>query len=192
MKLNLGACDRQIDGFLSVDICPPADVIADLELPWPWDTSTVDEVAAFDIFEHIGNCHHFGPYICEKCYPHRRGKVSGCALCFSMPCMCSIRSCLGRTHVFNELYRVLKPGAVATIEVPSAAEGAGFAQDPTHVTPWCANSFQYFRNGSFAHNRLARAYGITARFEVLELSRRTYKDEYEDVVKITARLRAVK
>jgi predicted SAM-dependent methyltransferase len=152
VKLNLGACDRRIDGFLSVDICPPADVVCDLRGRWPWPDSSVDEALAFDVFEHLPD----------------------------------------RIHTMNELHRVLKPGAVAHIEVPSAAEGAGFAQDPTHVSHWCCNSFQYFRNGSFAHNRLARAYGITARFQVLELSRRTYKDEYEDVVKITARLKAVK
>ena len=97
-----------------------------------------------------------------------------------------------RIHTFNQLHRVLKPGGIATVEVPSAAKGAGFAQDPTHRLPYCMNSFQYFRAGSFAHNRLAKAYGITASFDVLELSEREYQDEYETVFKITAILRAVK
>lgn len=53
MKLNLGASDRRFDGFRSVDICPPADEIADLSKPWPWPDSSVDEVLAFDVFEHL-------------------------------------------------------------------------------------------------------------------------------------------
>jgi len=40
-------------GFLNVDIMPPADLIADLTQPWPWDDSTVDAIAAWDIFEHL-------------------------------------------------------------------------------------------------------------------------------------------
>lgn len=152
MKLNLGACDRRIEGFISVDIAPPADQIADLREPWPWADNSVDEVKAHDVFEHLPN----------------------------------------RIHTMNELHRVLKPGARATIEVPSAARGAGFAQDPTHVSTWCMNGFQYFRHDSFAHKRLARSYGITAAFNVLSIKEREYQDEYESVYKITAVLEAVK
>lgn len=53
MRLNLGANDRRIEGFVSVDICEPADQIADLSQPWPWDDSSVDEVKAFDVIEHL-------------------------------------------------------------------------------------------------------------------------------------------
>lgn len=152
MLLNLGACDRPFEGFLSVDIVAPADVIADLALPWPWPDSSVDEVRAHDIFEHLPD----------------------------------------RIFTMNELWRVLKPGATATIEVPSASHGAGFAQDPTHRSAWTMNSFQYFRLDSFAHRRLARSYGILGAFRVLSLAEREYKDEYEPVWKITAILEAVK
>jgi len=154
LKLNLGCCDRRLDGFIGVDVVagPFVDVVADLRNRWPWEDSAVDEVRAHDVFEHLPN----------------------------------------RIETMNELHRVLKPGGRATVEVPSAAQGAGFAQDPTHVSTWCMNSFQYFREGSFAHQRLAGFYGITARFKVLSLTARTYKDEYEDVVKITAVLEAVK
>ena len=55
MRLNLGAADRRIDGFTSVDICPPADIIADLSQPWPWPDSSVDEILAFDVFEHLAD-----------------------------------------------------------------------------------------------------------------------------------------
>ena len=152
MRLNLGACDRAIAGFLSVDIVPPADVIADLSRSWPWPDSSVDEIVAFDVIEHVAN----------------------------------------RIHFMNELHRVLRPGARATIETPNAARGAGYFQDPTHVAPWCMNSWQYFEAGSFVHKRLARAYGVTAAFRIVELSERAYQDVREEVWKITAVLEAVK
>lgn len=58
MKLNLGACDRAILGFVSIDIAPPADFICDLSQAWPWGFSTIEEVKAFDIFEHLPNKIH--------------------------------------------------------------------------------------------------------------------------------------
>jgi predicted SAM-dependent methyltransferase len=152
MKLNLGCSDRTMPGFIGVDIAPPADVVADLTQLWPWPDSSVDEVRAHDIFEHLPD----------------------------------------RIHTMNQLWRVLKPGATATIEVPSASKGAGFAQDPTHVSPWCMNSFQYYQHGSFAQQRLAKAYGIRASFRVVSLTEREYQDVHEPVWKITAVLEAVK
>ena len=63
----------------------------------------------------------------------------------------------------------------------------------THQSPWVRNSFQYFEDGSFAHQRLAKAYGITARFRVITLEEREYPaDPYETVWKIQAVLEAVK
>lgn len=152
LRLNLGAADRRIDGFVSVDIAPPVDQIADLSQPWSWGTSTVDEVAALDVIEHVADKRHF----------------------------------------MNELWRVLKPGARAVIETPNAAKGAGFWQDPDHKSGWCLNSFQYFEAGSFATQRLAKAYGIKARFRIVELGERQYQDVREAVFKIRAILECVK
>lgn len=186
MRLNLGACDRAVDGFLSVDICPPADVVTDLSEPWPWEESSVDEVLAFDLIEHIGHCDHVGESACTRCAAFWKRALGWL---FEGKRQ---RHPDGRIHVMNELYRALKPGARARIEVPNAAKGAGFYQDPTHKTPWCMNSFQYFQDGSFAHRRLAKLYGITARFKIVELGEREYQDAHEKVWKITAVLEAVK
>jgi predicted SAM-dependent methyltransferase len=152
MKLNLGAADRQVSGYLSVDICPPADIVCDLSGPWPWEDSSISGIVAFDIMEHIAD----------------------------------------RIHFMNELWRVMKAGALVEIEVPNASKGAGYFQDPTHKSPWCMNSFQYFQDGSFAHNRLAKSYGIKARFRIISLSEIPYADAYEQVWKIRAILEAVK
>jgi SAM-dependent methyltransferase len=53
MRLNLGANDRRVEGFISVDIAPPADQIVDLSKPWPWPDSSADEVLAYSVFEHL-------------------------------------------------------------------------------------------------------------------------------------------
>lgn len=153
MKLNLGACDRNLPGYLSVDIAPPADVIADLSEPWPWEDSSVDGVKALQVFEHIAD----------------------------------------QIHVMNELWRVLKPGAQAEIEVPSATHGAGAFQDPTHKSFWTQNTFQYFEERAPARLRFGKAYGITAWFKVLDLREREGRGEVrEKTFIICARLEAVK
>lgn len=54
MRLNLGACDRREPGFISVDICQPADFVWDLNVtPWPWDDGSIEEIKAWDVCEHL-------------------------------------------------------------------------------------------------------------------------------------------
>jgi Methyltransferase domain/Glycosyl transferase family 2 len=74
-----------------------------------------------------------------------------------------------KIHTMNELYRVLAPGAIADIVVPTT-EGPGAFQDPTHVSFWNRNSFKYFERGNVYRERFARSYGISAAFEVVKES----------------------
>lgn len=98
-----------------------------------------------------------------------------------------------RIHTMNEMWRVLQPGGQADILVPDALMGAGFIQDPTHVSMWTMNSFQYYQSGSFATGRLGDAYGITARFKVVTLEREELnEDPFDKVYKVHAVLEAVK
>ena len=53
LKLNLGCSDKHLKDHLNVDVCEPCDVRADLTQPWPWATSSVDAIVAWDIFEHL-------------------------------------------------------------------------------------------------------------------------------------------
>jgi len=131
MKLNLGANDRRFPGFLSVDIVPPADFLADLTQPWPWEDSSVDEVLAYDVFEHLQD----------------------------------------KRHTMNELWRVLKPGGKATIQVPHATDGDGGHCDPTHVSYWTTSDFEYFVKGNFARERFRNSayYGVKADFRIVNL-----------------------
>ena len=145
MRLNLGcSTDLRGGGWINVDIATPDVSLApdatmeferaDLALPWPWEDSSVDEIYAADIFEHLPN----------------------------------------RIHTMNEAWRVLRPGGILRMECPDAAKGAGQWQDPTHVTSWTPNGLQYFTHGSPAHKRFAAAYGITARFEIINVTERQY------------------
>lgn len=69
MRLNLGALDHHVPGFLNVDIAPPADIIADLRNPWPWEDSTVDAIYAHDVFEHLPNIVHTMNEACRVLKP---------------------------------------------------------------------------------------------------------------------------
>lgn len=124
MRLNLGCSDAHLAGYINVDLCEPADLVADLTQTWPWEDSSVDEIVAHDIIEHLPN----------------------------------------KIFTMNELWRVLKPGGVVRIKVPTT-DGTGAWQDPTHVSYWNRPSFWYYTNGDPHRERFAKAYGITASFD---------------------------
>ena len=155
MRLNLGANDRRVEGFISVDVCEPADQIADLTKDWPWPESSVDEVLALDVFEHLKD----------------------------------------KRHTMNQLWKVLKNGGRATIEVPCAAHGAGAFQDPTHTVYYTGNDFAYYEKGNFARERFRNSpyYGIKADFKIIEKPHCTpYQDICDMVYKCRVVLQAVK
>lgn len=154
MRLNLGANDRAFPGFLSVDVVPPADVIADLTKDWPWQDSSVDEILAYDVFEHL---------------PDKR-------------------------HTMNELWRVLKPGGIARIQVPHATDGDGGHCDPTHVSYWTTSDFEYYCPGIAERERfrLSAYYGVNADFKVVSIEQKRYQRSFGGhVVEIQAVLEAV-
>jgi SAM-dependent methyltransferase len=133
MRLNLGCCDTKFHGFLGVDVCGPADIIADLRESWPWPDSSVEEVIARDVFEHL---------------PDKR-------------------------HTMNELWRVLKPGGKATLQIPHATLGDGGHCDPTHVSYWTTSDFEYYTPGIAERERFRNSayYGVKADFRVTNLTK---------------------
>lgn len=138
LRLNLGACDRKFDGFLSVDICEPADFICDLNGPWPWEDSSVDEVLGYDVLEHLRD----------------------------------------KRQTMNELWRVLKPGGKATLQIPHATLGDGGHCDPTHASYWTTSDFEYYTPGIAERERFRSSpyYGIKADFRVKNLTERDSRD----------------
>lgn len=56
LRLNLGAGGYQPPGYVHVDraAVPGINVVHDLDAaPWPWLDSSVDEIMAKDVFEHV-------------------------------------------------------------------------------------------------------------------------------------------
>lgn len=148
MRLNLGCCDSHRAGCVNVDRVPPADVITDLSQPWPWADSSVDDIFAGDIFEHLPS----------------------------------------KIHTMNEAWRVLRPGGVLHLVVPTT-DGRGAFQDPTHVSFWTPNDLIYYTHGDAHRERFGGHYGVSARFIVKKKDHRKYPDE---VWKLEALLEAVK
>lgn len=57
MKLNLGSGTDRREGWVNVDRYPQAnpDLVWNLEnLPWPWETDSVDQILLRHVLEHIG------------------------------------------------------------------------------------------------------------------------------------------
>lgn len=61
MRLNLGACDDRRPGFINVDRWVPPQYRGDSGYyewdlsvhPWPWPDSSIEEIFARDVFEHL-------------------------------------------------------------------------------------------------------------------------------------------
>lgn len=153
MKLNLGCSDDFKSGYLNVDSYPDPKYTygvtnlsvqylqADLNQPWPWEDSSIDEIYAHDVFEHL-RC-GFDPECAPKIWvmneAHRVLKPGG-LLDMTVPC---VMLSDGRVN----------PGAFA---------------DPTHVSYWTWDDAFYFgeqfNTPEFERGRLGPAYGITALF----------------------------
>ena len=84
MRLNLGAGNTKLDGFISVDLYDTeADVRADItELPF--DSESVDEIVCYQVIEHV---------------PYNKSR-----------------------QMFDEMYRVLKPGGTAVLAVAAVVD----------------------------------------------------------------------
>lgn len=55
MRLNLGCGMERVPGWVGVDKYGSPEVQCDLEvMPWPWPTSSVDEIRLHHVLEHLG------------------------------------------------------------------------------------------------------------------------------------------
>jgi acetyltransferase-like isoleucine patch superfamily enzyme/SAM-dependent methyltransferase len=93
-----------------------------------------------------------------------------------------------RLHTMNEIWRVCKPGALVDLLVPSS-DGRGAFQDPTHISFWNINSFQYFAVEYPPYLELCQQYGFKGAFSLVALKEYVSPDEE---IHVHAILRAVK
>jgi len=157
VKLNLGASDDHRDGYLCVDMVPQCIkcgyMSADLRDDWPWESGSVDEILAKDVFEHIPQVYQF--FQINQSFRWDRVRY-------------------GIIHVMNEAHRVLRPGGRLEIIVP-CYPGIAPICDPTHCSWWNSDLRYYFderwNHAGGERGRFGRAYGITALFRTLPESR---------------------
>jgi len=139
LKLDL-ACgnNKNTDGFKGVDIVETAstDYVFDLlKFPWPFEDNSVDEVHCSHFIEHI-------PHDIHNPNDTRDGFI----------------------QFIDEVYRILKPGAKATMLAPYYTSIRAYG-DPTHVRAICDWTFYYFNRSWIEANKLEH-YGIKSNFEV--------------------------
>lgn len=124
-RYDLGGAINRADGYTSVDIRPEADIVADLSRPWPMNDNSAGVIRAHHVLEHIRDS-------------YKVGSDNELEL---------VR--IGAIHFFNESYRVLAPGGLLIVEVPSIS-GDGAVSDPTHVRFFNQRSFRYYYDQALA------------------------------------------
>ncbi|MGB8699020.1 MAG: methyltransferase domain-containing protein, partial [Thermosynechococcaceae cyanobacterium] len=93
-----------------------------------------------------------------------------------------------RLQTMNEIWRICKDGAIVDLFVPST-DGRGAFQDPTHVSFWNINSFQYFSVEYPHYLHLCNSYGFRGKFSLVSL--RQYESP-DKVIHVHALLKAIK
>ena len=141
IRIDLACGQNKREGFIGCDIYPGAnvDMVVDLQrFPWPWMTSSVDEIHCSHFIEHLEMCYwgkdkKTGEY-CHKLIPDSHEDKE---LFFAF---------------FDEVHRILKPEGRATIICPAAYD-RGF-QDPTHRRFIVAATFLYLSEDWRKANKL--------------------------------------
>jgi len=104
LNLDLAAGQNKREGFKGVDEWPGSDIVWDLfKFPYPFEDNSVDEI----------HCSHFIEHIPME-YIEVNGRRKDMLFAF-----------------VDEVHRILKPGAKATLIFPCATSTRAF-QDPTH------------------------------------------------------------
>lgn len=74
-----------------------------------------------------------------------------------------------KIHTMNEAHRVLMPGGILDLRVPTT-DGRGAFQDPTHKSFWTPNDRFYFCAEFAEWQRFHESYGITAQFRAIRMA----------------------
>lgn len=96
-----------------------------------------------------------------------------------------------KIHTMNSAWRVLRPGGRFDVEVPTT-DGRGAFQDPQHASFWTPNDLFYYTAGDPHRERFGDAYGVRARFRIVNQEHRLVGPVAQNVWKLHAILEAVK
>lgn len=129
MKLNLGAGERHLEGFVNVDLASnwchrPPDVSADISKPLPFDDGAADEIHAYHVFEH------FYRYEADEILTDWvRVLAPGGLLVLELPCL-------------DRILDIFRHCAEKQIETPDNLTMWGLYGDPNYFEPamvhrWC-------------------------------------------------------
>lgn len=125
MRLDIGSGTKIEPGFEGLDVqnLPGVTHVWDINShPWPFEDGSVNEARCFHLIEHIP------PVAIEN------GKTWFPFIAF-----------------MDEVWRVLRPCALFTIEVP-AGDSEGFVLDPTHCNPCNERTWGYFCRDNFFYD----------------------------------------
>lgn len=155
LKLDL-ACGQSKKGeeWIGVDVAdlPGVDLVHDLQkYPWPFEDESVDEIHCSHYIEHIP--HDDLRSLLEQSDSFEEFKKKA-----------TTEKLDGVIKFINEIYRILKPGAKATIIAPYYMSTRAFG-DPTHTRYFGDSSLYYFNEEWRKKNRLEH-YGIIADFNM--------------------------
>lgn len=131
-KIDLACGQNPREGFEGIDLWPGAAIVHDLfKYPWPIADNSCDELNCSHFIEHIPmiEVDQFGNQV-----PYGQGQDA-------------------LLRHFDEVYRILKPGAWITVVTPSARNNRAF-QDPTHRRFIVAETFLYFSKQWREQNKL--------------------------------------
>jgi SAM-dependent methyltransferase len=164
MKLNLGCSDAIHPDFLNVDIWTPPGVESlahDTFLKAPKDGEPAPDWAG----------KFFKADLSKNSWPFPDSSVD------LVRAHDIVEHLPSKVKTMNNIHRILKPGGLAEIFVPTT-DGRGAFQDPTHVSFWTPNDFFYYCDYYAEWIRFHEAYGITARFRIQDCANSAHANAY--------------
>jgi predicted SAM-dependent methyltransferase len=185
LRLDLAAGQSPREGFEGVDIWEQSQHVVNLlRFPWPFATSSVDELHCSHFIEHIPM-----EYVDDEGNYVPAGTPGAKDLLFKF---------------FDECWRVMKPDAWLTVVTPCARNNRAF-QDPTHRRFIVAETFLYLfadwrKANKLDHYNVDCNFGGDVNPTVLiemnarapEVQQRMFNESWNAIVDWHAKLKAIK